>query len=283
MRNLVLKMVQEDVISSENANKILKIKVNVDPIWFALAKGMIDEKKLAKFYENEGFTVIYDEKKGTMTDDFFTRFFTPDVITRLLAIPVSFKKESKEIVIGFITSALIPQITATILKIFPGFTINYAHIPSSIFKKISAKHFLFDIDRFTSVLSQLEPNNELFSDKVVKISTTKKKLKEVSEQIFTLELEKGESVIFREETMTSRFPLKSLTTFKDLFNRDYTEFIPETIMNSLSHTEKILLFTNIGIKKSDKVVLVSTDETKKNFFLIINPNADKEQIEFLLR
>ena len=177
MRNLVLKMVQEDVISSENANKILKIKVNVDPIWFALAKGMIDEKKLAKFYENEGFTVIYDEKKGTMTDDFFTRFFTPDVITRLLAIPVSFKKESKEIVIGFITSALIPQITATILKIFPGFTINYAHIPSSIFKKISAKHFLFDIDRFTSVLSQLEPNNELFSDKAVKISTTKKKLK----------------------------------------------------------------------------------------------------------
>lgn len=276
-------MVQEDVISSENASKILKMKVNVDPIWFALAKGMIDEKKLAKFYENEGFTVIYDEKKGTMTDDFFTRFFTPDVIARLVAIPVSFKKESKEIVIGFVNSALIPQITQTILKIFPGFTINYAHIPSSIFKKISAKHFLFDIDRFTSVLSQLEPNNELFSDKAVKISTTKKKLKEVSEQIFTLELEKGESVIFKEETMTSRFPLKSLTTFKDLFNRDYTEFIPETIMNSLSHTEKILLFTNIGIKKSDKVVLVATDETKKNFFLIINPNADKEQIEFLLR
>lgn len=283
MRNLVLKMVQEDVISSENANKILKIKVNVDPIWFALAKGMIDEKKLAKFYENEGFTVIYDEKKGTMTDDFFTRFFTPDVITRLLAIPVSFKKESKEIVIGFINSALIPQITATILKIFPGFTINYAHIPSSIFKKISAKHFLFDIDRFTSVLSQLEPNNELFSDKAVKISTTKKKLKEVSEQIFTLELEKGESVIFREENMTSRFPLKSLTTFKDLFSRTYTEFIPQNIMNSLSHTEKILLFTNIGIKKSDKVALVASDETKKVFFLMINPRVDKEQIEFLAR
>ena len=276
-------MVQEDIISSDNANKILKIKINVDPLWFAIAKGMIDEKKLAKFYENEGFSVIYDEKKGTMTDDFFTRFFTPDVITRLLAIPVSFKKESREIVIGFINSALIPQITQTILKIFPGFTINYVHIPSSIFKKISAKHFLFDIDRFTSVLSQLEPNNELFSDKVVKISTTKKKLKEVSEQIFTLELEKGESVIFREETMTSRFPLKSLTTFKDLFNRTYTEFIPQNIMNSLSHTEKILLFTNIGIKKSDKVVLAATDDSKKVFFLIINPRADKEQIEFLLR
>ena len=283
MRNLILKMVQEDVISSENANKILKIKVNVDPIWFALAKGMIDEKKLAKFYEDEGFTVIYDEKKGTMTDDFFTRFFTPDVITRLLAIPVSFKKDSKEIVIGFINSALINQITETILKIFPGFTVNFVHIPASIFKKISAKHFLFDIDRFTSVLSQLEPNNELFSDKAVKISTTKKKLKEVSEQIYTLELEKGESVIFKEETMTSRFPLKSLTTFKDLFNRTYTEFVPENIMNSLSHTEKILLFTNIGIKKSDKVALVASDDTKKVFFLMINPHVDKEQIEFLVR
>ena len=283
MRNLVLKMVQEDVVNSENANKILKIKVNVDPIWFALAKGMIDEKKLAKFYEQEGFPIIYDEKKGMVSDDFFTRFFTPDVITRLLAIPISFKKETKEIVIGFINSALINQIKETILKIFPGFTINFVHIPASIFKKIAAKHFLFDIDRFTSVLSQLEPNNELFSDKAVKISTTKKKLKDVSEQIYTLEIENAESVIFKEETMTSRFPLKSLTTFKDLFNRNYTEFVPETIINSLSHTEKILLFTNIGIKKSDKVALVASDDTRKVFFLMINPHVDKEQIEFMVR
>ncbi|MBP5406883.1 hypothetical protein J6Z19_07020 [bacterium] len=283
MRNLVLKMVQEDVVNAENANKILKMKVNVDPIWFALAKGMIDEKKLANFYEHEGFPVIYDEKKGMLSDDFFSRFFTPDVMSRLLAIPLSFKKETKEIVIGFINSALINQIKETILKIFPGFTINFVHIPASVFKKIAAKHFLFDIDRFTSVLSQLEPNNELFSDKAVKISTTKKKLKEVSEQIFTLELENAESVIFKEETMTSRFPLKSLTTFKDIFNRNYTEFVPETIINSLSHTEKILLFTNIGIKKSDKVALVASDDSRKVFFLMINPHVDKEQIEFIIR
>ena len=136
---------------------------------------------------------------------------------------------------------------------------------------------------FTSVLSQLEPNNELFSDKAVKISNTKKKLKEISEQLFTLELENSESVIFKEESMTSRFPLKSLTTFRNLFNRNYTEFIPETILNSLSHTEKILLFTNIGIKKSDKVALVASDEAKKLFFLIINPRADREQIEFMVK
>lgn len=283
MRNLILKMVQEDIISSENANKILKMRTNVDPIWFALAKGMIDERKLAKFYEREGFSVIYDEKNGVISDDFFARFFTPDVIARLLAIPVFFKKETKEILIGFINSALILQIKETVLKIFPNFTINFVHIPPSIFKKIAAKNFLFDIDRFTSVLSQLEPNNELFSDKAVKISNTKKKLKEISEQLFTLELENSESVIFKEESMTSRFPLKSLTTFRNLFNRNYTEFIPETILNSLSHTEKILLFTNIGIKKSDKVALVASDEAKKLFFLIINPRADREQIEFMVK
>lgn len=283
MRNLMLKMVQENVISSENANKAMKMKSNVDPIWFALSRGMIDEKKLAKFYEKEGYPVMYEEKKGYMSDDFFARFFTPDVIARLLALPVSFKKETKEVVIGFINSALTDQIQKTVLKIFPGFDVQFIHIPPSTFKKIAAKHFLFDIDRFTSVLIQLEPNNELFSDKVVKIMTIKKKLKSVSEQIYTLELENNESVIFKEDTLTSRFPLKSLSTFKELFTRTYTEFIPESIMNSLSHTEKILLFTNIGIKKSDKVVLVATDDTKKFFFMIINPNADRDHIEFLVR
>ncbi len=283
MRNLILKMVQENVISSENASKILKMKKNVDPIWFALSKGMIEERNLAKFYEKDGFSVVYDEKRSLMSDDFFARFFTPDVITRLLAIPVSFNKETREITIGFINSALIRQINETILKIFPGFNISFVHIPFSIFKKISAKHFLFDIDRFTAVLLQLEPNNELFSDKAVKNIAIKKKLKEVSEQIFTLELENNESVIFKEDALSSRFPLKSLTTFRDLFNRNYTEFVPETIMDSLSHTEKILLFTNIGIKKSDKVAFVASDDTKKTFFMLINPHADKEQIDFLAK
>ena len=175
MRNLILKMVQDNVISSENANKILRMKKNVDPVWFAISKGMIDEKKLAKFYEKEGYPVMYEEKKGFMSDDFFARFFTPDVITRLLALPVTFRKESKEIVIGFINSALTEQIRETVLKIFPGFSIDFIHIPASIFKRIAAKHFLFDIDRFSSVLIQLEPNNELFSDKAVKIMTIKKK------------------------------------------------------------------------------------------------------------
>ena len=276
-------MVQENVISSENANKAMKMTRNVDPIWFALSRGMIEEKKLAKFYEKEGYPVMYEEKKGYMSDDFFSRFFTPDVIARLLALPVSFKKETKEVVIGFINSALTDQIRKTVLKIFPGFDVQFIHIPPSTFKKIAAKHFLFDIDRFTSVLIQLEPNNELFSDKVVKIMTIKKKLKDVSDQIYSLELENNESVIFKEDTLTSRFPLKSLSTFKELFTRTYTEFIPESIMNSLSHTEKILLFTNIGIKKSDKVVLVATDETKKFFFMIINPNTDRDHIEFLVR
>lgn len=283
MRNLLQKMVQENVISSENANKAMKMTRNVDPIWFALSRGMIEEKKLAKFYEKEGYPVMYEEKKGYMSDDFFSRFFTPDVIARLLALPVSFKKETKEVVIGFINSALTDQIRKTVLKIFPGFDVQFIHIPPSTFKKIAAKHFLFDIDRFTSVLIQLEPNNELFSDKVVKIMTIKKKLKDVSDQIYSLELENNESVIFKEDTLTSRFPLKSLSTFKELFTRTYTEFIPESIMNSLSHTEKILLFTNIGIKKSDKVVLVATDETKKFFFMIINPNTDRDHIEFLVR
>lgn len=283
MRTLVLKMVQEGVLSSENANKMLAMKKGVDPLWRALQKGMIDEKKLAKFYEKDGYPVIYDEGRGPMSDDFFTRFFTPDVISRYLAVPISFKKESRDIIVGFVNAALIPNIKESILKIFPEFNTTFFHIPYSIFKKMVAKHFLFDIDKFTSVVSQMEISGELFGDKATTASMAKKKLAEVSEQVFMLEVEDDGSVVFKEENMTSRFPLKSLPTFKDCFQRGYMEIVPGDNINSLSHTEKILLFTNIGIKKDDRIIIISANEERKVFFLILNPKAPREQIEYIIK
>ncbi len=283
MRTLVLKMVQEGVLSSENANKMLSMKKGVDPLWRALQKGMIDEKKLAKFYEKDGYPVIYDEGRGPMSDDFFTRFFTPDVIARHLAVPISFKKESRDIIVGFVNAALIPNIKESILKIFPEFNTTFFHIPYSIFKKMVAKHFLFDIDKFTSVISQMELSGELFGDKATTVSMVKKKLSEVAEQVFMLEVEEDGSVVFKEENMTSRFPLKSLPTFKDCFQRGYMEIVPGDNINSLSHTEKILLFTNIGIKKDDRIIIISANEEKKTFFLILNPKAPRDQIEYIIK
>lgn len=283
MRTLVLKMVQDGVLSSENANKMLAMKKGVDPLWRALQKGMIDEKKLAKFYEKDGYPVIYDEGRGPMSDDFFTRFFTPDVIARHLAVPISFKKESRDIIVGFVNAALIPNIKESILKIFPEFNTTFFHIPYSIFKKMVAKHFLFDIDKFTSVVSQMEMSGELFGDKATTASMVKKKLSEVSEQVFMLEVEEDGSVVFKEENMTSRFPLKSLPTFKDCFQRGYMEIVPGDNINSLSHTEKILLFTNIGIKKDDRIIIISANEEKKTFFLILNPKVPRDQIEYIIK
>ncbi|HNW82743.1 MAG TPA: hypothetical protein PKG52_07625 [bacterium] len=283
MRNLVLKMVQEGVLSSENANRMLAMKKGVDPLWRALQKGMIDEKKLAKFYEKDGYPVIYDEGRGPMSDDFFTRFFTPDVIARHLAVPISFKKESRDIIVGFVNAALIPNIKESILKIFPEFNTTFFHIPYSIFKKIVAKHFLFDIDKFTSVVSQMEVSGELFGDKSATASIAKKKLAEVVEQVFMLEVEEDGSVVFKEESMTSRFPLKSLPMFKDCFQRGYMEIVPGDNINSLSHTEKILLFTNIGIKKDDRVIIIAANEDKKSFFLLLNPKVPRDQIEYIIK
>ncbi|HNZ53851.1 MAG TPA: hypothetical protein PLD55_08390 [bacterium] len=283
MRNLVLKMVTEGVLTSENANKMLAMKKGVDPVWRALSKGLIDEKKLARFYEKEGYPVIYDEGRGPMSDDFFTRFFTPDVIARHLAVPISFKKESRDIIVGFINAALIPQIKENILKIFPEFNTTFFHIPYSIFKKIAAKHFLFDIDKYTSVMIQMEVSGEMHSDKVVSVSSVRKKLREAAEQVYMLEIDAQGSVVFKEESMTSRFPLKSLPIFKEGFERGYMEIIPGDNLNSLSHTEKILLFTNVGIKNDDKIMILAADEEKKTFVLLLNPKVPKDQIDFLLR
>ncbi|MGI6394373.1 MAG: hypothetical protein ACOX2F_06545 [bacterium] len=283
MRDLVLKMVAEGVLTSENANKILLMKKGVDPVWRALSRGMIDEKKLARFYEKEGYPVIYDEGRGPMSDDFFTRFFTPDVISRHLAVPISFKKESRDIIVGFINAALIPQIKDNILKIFPEFNTTFFHIPYSIFKKIAAKHFLFDIDKYTSTMTQLEASGEMHSDRAVSVASVRKKLKDVAEQVYMLEIDKQGAVVFKEETMTSRFPLKSLPVFEEGFERGYMEVISSDNLDYLSHTEKILLFTNIGIKKDDKIMMLSIDEEKKTFVLLLNPKVPKEQIDFLLR
>lgn len=282
MRNLVLKMVQEGVVSSDNANRIFAMKKGVDPLWRALSRGMIDEKKLARFYEKEGYPVIYDEGKGPMEDDFFTRFFTPDVIGKHLAVPISFKKESRDIIVGFVNSVLIDEIKENIHRIFPEFNTTFFHIPYSIFKKIAAKHFLFDIDKYTDVIIQKQKSGEISSSGQITISSARKRLAKSAEQVFLFEIE-GDSVVFKEESMSSRFPLKSLPTFKDGFKRGFLEFVPSDILNSLSHTEKILLFTNIGIKKEDRILILAYGERNDKYFLILNPKATKDKIESLIR
>lgn len=282
MRNLILKMVQDGVVSSDNANRMFAMKKGVDPLWRALSRGMIDEKKLARFYEKEGYPVIYDEGKGPMSDDFFTRFFTPDVIGKHFAVPISFKKESRDIIVGFVNSVLIDEIKQNIQRIFPEFNTTFFHIPYSIFKKIAAKHFLFDIDKYTDVLVQKHKSGEIAGSQEMTVASARKRLAKAAEQIFLLEIE-GDSVVFKEESMSSRFPIKSLPTFKDGFKRGLLEFVPGDILNSLSHTEKILLFTNIGIKKEDKILILAYGRKNDKFFLILNPKITKDKIDTLIR
>ena len=275
-------MVQEGVVSSDNANRIFAMKKGIDPLWRALSRGMIDEKKLARFYEKEGYPVIYDEGKGPMEDDFFTRFFTPDVIGKHLAVPISFKKESRDIIVGFVNSVLIDEIRENIQRIFPEFNVTFFHIPYSIFKKIAAKHFLFDIDKYTDVVVQKHKSGEIANSGGMTVVSARKRLAKSAEQVFLFEIE-GDSVVFKEETMSSRFPLKSLPTFQDGFKRGLLEFVPSDILSSLSHTEKILLFTNIGIKKEDRILILAYGEQKDMYFLILNPKTSKDRIETLIR
>jgi len=284
MRNLILKMVQEEVISSENAAQLLKIKKGVDPIWRGLSAGQIDEKKLIKFYENEGYSIFYDDNSSFVREDFFSRFFTPDVIMKYLCIPISFKKESKDIILGFINPVLIPQIKEAILKIFPEFNTTFVHIPYSILKKIVAKSYLFDIDKFAAVLIQKEQKGEIYSNKDVSIATSKKKIHEICDQVFILDLSTNGSVVLKNDNSSgiSRFPLHSLPTFKDGFNRGYLEIIPNELLSTMSYTERILLFTNAGIQKNDRVVILAADSSKMTFFLLKNPKGTKEQLEFLI-
>jgi len=252
MRNLVLKMVHEGVVSSDNANKILSMKKGTDSLYRALSRGMIDEKKLAKFYEKEGYPVIYDEGRGPMADEFFTRFFTPDVIARHLVVPISFKKENKDIIVGFINSALIPNVKETIKCIFPEFNTTFFHIPYSIFKKIVAKHFLFDIEKYIAIMTQKEISGDMHTDKGATINAAKKKLSGTAEQIFLLELEDDGSFVFREQGLASRFPLKSLPLFQEGFKRGYINMI------------------------------ISTDDNKKSFFMLVNPKQSRADIESLI-
>ncbi len=282
MRDLVLKMVQEGILTSENANKILAVKRGVDPIYKALSRGMIDEKKLAKFYEKEGYPVIYDEGRGPMADEFFTRFFTPDVIVRHLVVPISFKKENKDIIVGFINSALIPNVKETIKCIFPEFNTTFFHIPHSIFRKIVAKHFLFDIEKYTSVLTQMEISGEIYVDREEIVNSSKKKLMNVADQVLLLEIEEDGSILFNEKGLVSRFPLKSLPVLKEGFERGYMNMVPGDNLGALSHTEKILIFTNLGVKKDDTIMITAADENKKSFFLLVNPSVPKVEIESLI-
>jgi len=148
MKNLILKMVARDVLSSSDANDLINKKSKADPVWSGLETGVIDEDKLAKFYEKEGYPVIYEEGVHSEGYDYFARFFTPDIIAKYLVFPISFKKESKDIIIGFINSVHLDSIRFTIQKVFPDFNTTFFHFPYSIFKKGIYRNFMIDIDKF---------------------------------------------------------------------------------------------------------------------------------------
>ena len=46
--------------------------------------------------------------------------------------------------------------------------------------------------------------------------------------------------------------------------------------------DNTLLFTNAGIQKNDRVVILAADSSKMTFFLLKNPRGTKEQLEFLI-
>ncbi len=279
MRDLILKMVSKGVISSDNANRLINMKQNIDPIWKGIQKGFIDERKLARFYEEEGFPVIYEEGTAPLTREDFSRFFTPDVIARYLVFPISFKKDSKDIIIGFLNASHLESVRAMIQQIFPDFNTTYFHIPYTLFRKMVYKSFMFDMNRYAAVVlgidAQVKVSAEIKGDR----GEIYQQLVGIAEQVFYFSVENG-SAVYKDETMTSRFPLASLPTFRDSIQKGYYEISADSSVKVLSHTEKILLFTNMGVKRDDRIVIVS--RSPEHFFMLINPRLSRKELESMI-
>ncbi len=279
MKNLILKMVAKSVISSEEGNRLMNARKNIDPLWRGLNQGYIDEKKLATFYEHEGYPVIYEEGKNVQYNDYFSRFFTPDIIAKYLVFPISFKKENKDIIIGFISSAHLDSVRTMIQMVFPDFNTTCFHVPYSIFRKIVYRDFMFDIDRYLTHVSSKENQNSTQSLRGKK-GEMLARLREKADQAFIFTIE-NETVVLKDNNAVSRFPLISLPTIKEGLDRGYVELTADSSIKRLSHTEKIIFFSNMGIKREDRITILY-HQGDPFFFFLVNAKASKKQLESLV-
>lgn len=281
MRNTILKMVSKGVISSDNANRLVNMKQNLDPIWKGIIRGYIDEKKLARFFEEEGYPVIYDEGTTSFKKDDIFKFFTPDVIAQYLVFPISYKKENRDIILGFLNAAHLDAVRQMIQHIFPDITTTYFHVPYSLFRRMVYKNFLFDMSKYASMMAGMDTAGKLAAEVKGDKGELIHQLAGLSERLIYFTIESG-SAVFRDESIINRFPLASLPTIRDGLQKRYLELSADTAVKLLSPTEKILLFTNMGIKRDDRIVVVSGGEKSESFFILINPRGSKNEIERIL-
>ena len=272
-------MVSRNVIHSDDVPFLLSNKKGFDPLLHGIISGLIDEGKLAKFYEHEGHSVIYNDGDYYSDNSMFSGFFTPDIVSKYLAIPISFKKENKDIIIGFVNSAHIPIIKQFITKIFP-FNTTYFHIPYSNFKKIVYRKYLFDVTKYHEVQRKRLKEHNLTNKYVVSdLEKLVRFYRKQAEQVFVFKKAKS-SVVFNNGSIKGRFPLHSLPTLQDSLRHGYIEIDAAESMEMLSHTEKIMFFTNMKIKREDKMVVISPEkEFGDTFFLLVNPKADRRTLE----
>lgn len=279
MRNTILKMVSKGVISSDNANRLVNMKQNLDPVWKGIIRGYIDEKKLARFFEEEGYPVIYDEGTTSFKKDDIFKFFTPDVIAQYLVFPISYKKESRDIILGFLNAAHLDTVRQMIQHIFPDISTTYFHVPYSLFRRMVYKNFLFDMSKYASMMAGMDTAVKLAAEVTGDKGDLIQQLTGLSERLIYFTIENG-SAVFRDESIINRFPLASLPTIRDGLQKHYLELSADTAVKLLSPTEKILLFTNMGIKRDDRIVVACGDKAE-HFFILINPRGSKNEIERL--
>lgn len=276
VRNLILKMVSKGVISSDNANRLVNMKQDIDPIWKGLIRGYIDEKKLARFFEEEGYPVIYDEGTVPFQRDDIFKFFTPDIIARYLVFPLSYKKENRDIILGFLNAAHLDTVRAMIQHIFPDFTTTYFHVPLSLFRRMVYKNFLFDMSKYASMKASIAAAGRPTIEIAPGAADPLQQFLSMAERVIRFSIENG-SVVFRDEAIVNRFPLTSLPTIREGLQKRYLELSADKAVKVLSPTEKILLFTNMGIKRDDRIVIV-TRESDPYFFILINPRVSRYDI-----
>ncbi len=283
MKSLLFKMVSRNVIHSDDVSYLLSYEEGFDPVLHGILSGLIDEGKLAKFYEYEGYSVIYNDGEHRLENSLFSGFFTPDLIARYLVVPISFKEDSKDIIVGFINSHSIPVLKQTINKIFP-FSTTFFHIPYSIFKRIVFTTYLFDIEKYHATQRRWLKEKKLdVGDRTIDMGKLTRFYRQNAEQVFVFKKEKS-SVVFDNGQIKGRFPLPSLPTLQNSLRHGYIEIDAGQAMSILSHTEKIMFFTNMKLKRNDKMVVISPEkEFSDTFFLLINPKGDRSLLESAIK
>ncbi len=266
MKNLILKMVGKGVISAENANKIMMLGKEYDPIWTALHAGFIDEKKLGGFYEYEGYPVINEDGVNKNSLDYFNRLFTPDTIVKYMAFPISFKKENKDVIIAFLNSELIEDIKYMINRVFPDFNTTFFYVPYTLFRKLILKDYLFDIELY--MINRIGDQNLFEKSEIAGVkSDLLSRFRNSAEKTFLFDIESG-SIISRNLQSQTELKLATMPFISNVINIGAIEFELSSISARFSTSERLLLINTLGAKANDRITFFASQDEKFLFILI---------------